>query len=92
MDGAKGKGRAGGCECADGSKHREKINKEVTAPAKVATESVFVTMSVGAHEGQDLAMFDIPGAYIHSEADEDVIMLPEVPLAKLMVKVEPNIY
>ena len=49
-------------------------------------------MSVGAHEGQDLAMFDIPGAYIHSEADEDVIMLPEVPLAKLMVKVEPNIY
>ena len=35
---------------------------------------------------------DIPGAYLHTETDEEVIMILEVPLDKLMVKLDPELY
>jgi hypothetical protein len=37
-------------------------------------------------------VFDIPGAYLHTETNEDVIMVLEGPLAELMVKVVPSLY
>ena len=39
-----------------------------------------------------MATFYIPGAYIHTETDEGVIMLLEGALYEIMVKVSPKIY
>jgi hypothetical protein len=82
------KGRA----CADGRKQWKTINKEDAASPTVATESVFTTAAIEAHEGRRVAVFDIPGAYLHTKTDEDVIMVLEGPLAELMVKVAPSLY
>ena len=37
-------------------------------------------------------VFDIPGAYLHTETDKEVSMLLEGQLADIMVKVAPKIY
>ena len=44
------------------------------------------------HEGRRVATFEIPGAYIYAETEEDVIMLLEGALSELMVKAVQNIY
>ena len=62
------------------------------ASPTVATEPVFITKSVDAHEGRDVATFDIPGAYIHIETDEGASMFLEGDIADIMVKLAPKIY
>ena len=39
-----------------------------------------------------MAVVDIPGAFLHTEQDEDVWVLMDGTLAELMVKVSPEIY
>ena len=60
----------------------------------VATESVFITGAIEAHEGRVVACFDIPGAYLHADfsGKGEKFMLLEGQLAILMVLVEPNMY
>ena len=66
--------------------------KEDADSPTVATESVFITTAVEAHEGQDVATFDTTGEYLHTETYEDVIMSLQWALDELMAKVAPKIY
>ena len=77
------KGRA----CADGRKQQESIRKEDAASPTVALESIFLTSAIEAHEGREVATIDIPGAYLHTDTDEEVIMLLRGKLAELMAEV-----
>jgi len=67
------------------------LKQETTLPT-VATESVFITAVIGAHEGHDVACFDIPGVFLHADSDEDIVMVLKGRLAELMVQVAPNLY
>jgi hypothetical protein len=58
----------------------------------VATESVFITTVIDAHEGRNVACFDIPGEFLHADVDEDITMVLKGRLAELMVQVAPNLY
>jgi len=78
--------------CVNGSKQREYIKKEDATSPTVSLESLFIVASINAFENRKVATFDIPGAFLHTETDEDVIMALEGPLAELMVKVDPKIY
>ena len=82
------KGRA----CTDDRKKPYTIKKEDAVSPTVDTESLFTTSSVEAHEGQHVATFGIPGAYLNTETDKGVIMSLEGALAQLIVKVAPKIY
>ncbi len=53
---------------------------------------VFITAVIDVHEGCDVACFDIPGAFLHAEVDEDITMVLKGRLAELMVHVAPNLY
>ena len=66
--------------------------KEDTSSLKVSIESVLITAAAKAREVWDVAAFDIPGEYLHTETDKDVIILMEVTLDELTVKVSTNIY
>jgi hypothetical protein len=57
----------------------------------VATESVF-TAIVDAHKGRDVACFDIPGAFLHTDSDKDITMILRGRLAELMVQDALNLY
>ena len=79
--------------CADGRKQKDGTwSKQETTSPTVATESVFITAVINAHEGRDVACFDIPGAFLHAESDEDITMVLKGRLAELMVQVAPNLY
>jgi hypothetical protein len=53
---------------------------------------VFITVVIEAHEEHAVAYFDIPGAFLHTNLDKDIIMILKGRLAELMVKMAPNLY
>jgi hypothetical protein len=78
--------------CADGCKQKDGTwSKQDTTFPTVATESVFITAVIDVHEGHNVACFDIPGAFLHADVDEDITMVLKGRLAELMVQVAPNL-
>jgi hypothetical protein len=51
-----------------------------------------ITAAIEAHERRNVAVADIPGAFLSADMDEVVIMAIRGRLAELMVKAAPNIY
>eukprot|EP00804_Cyclotella_cryptica_P010749 CCRYP_005527-RA/>CCRYP_005527-RA protein AED:0.26 eAED:0.17 QI:0/0/0/1/1/1/3/0/840 len=78
--------------CANGSKQRGYIEKESAASPTVSTDSLMITAAIDTVELRDIVTLDIPGAFLHADLDEDVIMVLRGELAELMAKVEPKLY
>ncbi len=85
-------GRIKARACANGSKQRSYIAKENAISPTVATDSVFITSAIEAHERRRVMTMDIPGAFLHAETDEEIHMLLRGQLAELMVKIDPKLY
>ena len=66
--------------------------KEDAAAPTVALESVFVTATIDAKEKREVVTIDIPGAFLHADNDDYVIMKMNGWLAELMVKTDPKMY
>jgi hypothetical protein len=81
-----------GRTCADGRKERETAEPGVATSPNVSLESVIITSTIEAYEGREVAVVNIPGAYLSADMDEELIMLLRGILAELMVKTAPNIY
>eukprot|EP00804_Cyclotella_cryptica_P006122 CCRYP_010732-RA/>CCRYP_010732-RA protein AED:0.20 eAED:0.22 QI:0/0/0/1/1/1/2/0/901 len=82
------KGRA----CANGSKQRGYIDKELATSPTVLTDSLMITATIDAVDLRDIVTLDIPGVFLHADLDEDVIMVLRGELAELMAKVKPKLY
>jgi hypothetical protein len=78
--------------CVNGNPQRDYIDKETTASPTVMTDSVMITSAIEAHEGRKVWTCDIPGAFLHTNLDEEVIMLLRGQLADLMVQIDPDLY
>ncbi len=78
--------------CADEQGQQGDWSKQDTTSPTILTESVFITTVINAAKGQDVAGFDIPGAFLHADLDKDIIMILKGRLAELMVQVAPNLY
>jgi hypothetical protein len=59
-----------GRRCADGRKQRVYIAGEDAALPTVATESVFLKAVIDALEGRDVAVLNVPGAFVQADMDE----------------------
>jgi hypothetical protein len=82
------KGRA----CAGGRKQREgSIKSDATSPM-VSLEAVLLTATIDAFEGRDVAIVDVPGAFLTADMDEVVYMCLRGKMCELMVKTAPEIY
>jgi hypothetical protein len=64
------KGRA----CADGRKQREGSTKSDTTLSTIALESVIINAIIDAFEKREVAIVDIPGAYLTVDMEEEVFM------------------
>ncbi len=62
--------------CADGQKQKDGTwaKQDMTSPT-VAMESVFIAAIIDAHKGCDVACFDILGAFLHADVNEDITMV-----------------
>ena len=78
--------------CSNGSTQRSRYEKgEATSPT-VSTDAVLITSAIDAHEGRDIAVIDLPGAFLHAKMDDMVYMVMRGELAELMAETAPQIY
>ena len=49
--------------------------KENAASPTVNNESVFLTTAIEAHKRRKIVTLDITGAYLHTDMDEEVVLL-----------------
>jgi hypothetical protein len=76
--------------CANGNPQREHITKEEAATPTVTLELVFLTLTIDAKENREVVTIDIPGAFLHVDNKDYVIMKMVGMLAELMVKTNPK--
>jgi Reverse transcriptase (RNA-dependent DNA polymerase) len=76
-------GQVKGRGCADGRKQRAYTDKELATAPTVATEAVFLTAVVDCYERRDVAIVDVPGAFL--QTDQPVDELVHVRLTGIMV-------
>ncbi len=74
--------------CADGRKQKNSTwSKQDTTSPTVAMELVFIIAVIDAHKRHNVACFDIPGAFLHADVDEDITMVLKDRLAEFSVQV-----
>ncbi len=88
----KRRGAVKGRLVADGSKQRNYIHEGAAALPTVMAESVLITAAIEATEGRDVAVIDLPGAFLNLDMDEVVHMVLRGRLAELMVNFALQIY
>ena len=77
---------------AGDNKQRGTIEKEDAASPTAALESVLLTSTIDATEERDVAVIDIPNAFIQTRIKDDkdkVVLLLRVKLADLLIKTAP---
>ena len=50
-------------------------------------EIIFITSAIDAKEERDIAIMDLPGAFLHAYNDEKVVMFMKGKMAELMVHI-----
>ena len=85
-------GKIKGRGCADGRKQREYLSKEETSSPTVSTEAVFLSCVIDADEGRDVAIVDVPGAFLHADMNDTVHMKINGDMAQMLVDIAPDIY
>lgn len=70
--------------CADVRKQRETTMEEEDTSPTMSIESVFMSCAIDANKGQDVAVLDLLGAFLHADCDDHIIMQVQGWLAELM--------
>lgn len=80
---------------AGGNKQRDYISKEDASSPTVATEAVLLSCIIDAEEGRDVAVIDIPNAFIQTrvedEADMAIIKIRGI-LVDMLEDIAPTVY
>jgi len=58
----------------------------------MSLEAMMMSCAIDAREGIHVAVTDISGAFLHADMEEDVHMLLEGTIAKLIMKLDPSLY
>ena len=85
-------GRIKARACADGRKQRLLYSKEDATSPTVKTESVLITALIDAIEERDVAIVDIPGAFLRAMLEEVVHVCLRGLLAEIMVEISKETY
>ena len=76
--------------CADGRPQKLYMAKEDTTSPTVITESLFITCSMEAREGRDVATVDIPGAFLQTAASKDTYIKLQGSMVHTLVAIDPS--
>ena len=91
-------GRIKGRTVADGSKQRNWISKEEASSPTVALESVILSAIIDAKEEREVAIVDIPNAFVQTENEklqphhEKDFMKIKRKLADMLCSIDPTLY
>jgi len=85
-------GTVKGRGCADGRKQRAYTNKEEATSPTIATEAVFLTAVIAALEGRDVAVVDVPGAFMQTDLDELVHVRFTGTMVDMLLEIDYEMY
>ena len=80
---------------AGGNKQRNFISKEEASSPTVATEAVMLTALIEAQENRDVAVIDIPNAFIQTKVEDEKDMVTirvREELVKALLDIAPKVY
>ena len=85
-------GKIKGRTCADGRPQRAYTQREDASSPTIFLESLMASLLIDAHEERDVAIFDVPGAYLHAELPPDkfVLLKIEGAFVDIMCDVNPE--
>ena len=58
----------------------------------MALESTMITSVIEVYERRDMEIIYIPGSYLHTESDENMIMILKGRLAEMLMNIKPKLY
>ena len=86
-------GKIKGRTCADGSSQRKYVPREEASSPTIALESLMALLMINAHEERDVAIFDVPGAYLHADIGGKFVLLKiEGEFVDIMCDVNPDLH
>jgi hypothetical protein len=86
-------GKVKGRGCADGRKQRRYTDRADAASPTVATEAVFLTAVIDALENRDVAVIDIPGAFMQVDLDDETIHVRLTgKMVELLLEIDHKMY
>ena len=86
--GRKIKGRG----CADGRKQRAYTAKEDAASPTVSNEAMFLKAVIDAMEGREVAVFNVPGAFMQADMDKLVHVRFTGKMVELLLEIDKDMY
>ena len=78
-----------------GNKQRDYITKEDVSSPTVSAEAVMLTCVIDAVEGRDVAIIDVPNAFVQTVVEDEehrVIIRIRGPLVDILVSIAPEVY
>ena len=85
-------GKIKGRGCADGRKQRAYITKEESTSPTISTDAVFLTAVVDAWEHRNVAVLDVPGAFMQVDMDELVHMRFSAEMVDKLLEIDHELY
>lgn len=85
-------GKIKGRGCADGRKQRAYISREEASSPTVSTEAVFLTAIIDAMENREVAVVDVPGAFMQADMDEEVHVKFTGRMVDLLLEIDHEMY
>ena len=85
-------GKVKGRGCADGRKQRAYIAKEESTAPTVSTEAVFLTAVIDALEGREVAILDVPGAFMQADIDKLVHIRFTGEMVNMLLQIDSEMY
>jgi hypothetical protein len=86
-------GKVKGCGCADGRKQCRYTDRADAASPTVATEAVFLTAIIDALENHDVAVINIPGAFMQVNLDNKMIHICLTgKMVELLLEIDHELY
>ena len=81
-----------GRRCVGGRKQRAYIAKDESMAPMVSTEAVFLTAIIDALENRNIAVHDVPGAFMQAEIDELVHVRFTGEMVKMLLQIDHEMY
>jgi hypothetical protein len=78
--------------CADGCKQQVYMLKEDATSPTITTTVIFITATIDAQERRNVAIADIPRAFMHADMDEQVHVHFTGPMVVQLIKVDKEVY
>ena len=78
--------------CVDGRKQRAYIAKEASTTPTVSTEAVLLTAVIDALESREVAVLDVPGAFMQADTDELVHVRFTGEMVSMLLQIDNEMY